>query len=294
MIKKTFKEFLAEAPVQDYETFGNFNKGSSFRKEQDRKMITSPKAIKNIHKKWGKIPYDFNLYFLNSAKGNNHTEVGRVSPDWVKQNLDPSVTQKLEQQNSAGKLDDAITIIFTNNKAAERMPMTPWTIAHRFAHAVRRVKGMNDSKGTYVDAEKHLVSQTAELMQYYGKSDFKPERELGFYNSGDRDVTRKDQLAMIYLFQHLATFKSARDKNLRDWFEIMNEIFAQYIISGGTIKFNPAPQCFGGGAFGKKQQYCAKADEMEDLNAHVQMLARDMGYMIDQVLSSAVGNIYVM
>jgi hypothetical protein len=84
MKKLTFKEFLVEMPVQDYQTFGNFEKGSSFRKEQDRKMITAPKAIKNVHKKWGKIPYDFNLYFVNSSKANRYTEVGLVNSETPK------------------------------------------------------------------------------------------------------------------------------------------------------------------------------------------------------------------
>jgi hypothetical protein len=193
----------------------------------------------------------------------------------------------LAQQQQTGKLDDAITVIFTNNKGDERAPMTPWIMAHRLAHALRRKGGSANMQGIYMDAERHLISQVKEVMSYYGKKSFVPDKDL-------ETNQRRDQLAMIYLFNHIATFKSARDKKIRDWFEVLNELIAQYIISGGNITFNPPPRCFAGGSRASRQNFCAKSEEMDDLTAHVEMLGRDMNYMIDQIFSSAIGNIYVM
>lgn len=307
MTKQTFKEFLNESvnnyklpkvgdsdtlvemPVSDYKTFGNFEKGSSFRSKADRKMITSDKAIKNVHKKFGKTSYDFNLYFVNSAKANRHLEVGKVDMAWVEKNLDPEVAQALHQ--NSGIVNDSINVIYTNNKGDARVPLTPFMMAHRFFHSVRRSNGMTDEHSAYAEAEKHLVSQIGQIMQYYGKQQFRPDKFA--HDEQSRNSIRRDQLAMLYLFHHIATFKSARDKNLRDWFEILNELGAQYIITGG-ITFNPPPQCVQGGAGQSRQNFCAKREDMEELTQSVDTLSRDMEMMINDVLSSAVGNIYVM
>jgi len=289
-MKRTFIQFLIETPVNDYETIGNFNKSSSFRHETDRRMVTSEKAIKNVRKKFGKCPYGFNLYFVNSPKANRHTQVGEVSIDWIKQNLDVELVNKLAQTKNA--LDDNINIVFTNNKGDERVPMTPWIMAHRFAHAVARRNGMRPSHNAYTEAEKHLQNATISLMDYYGKKNFDMEVR-GYRADRENVIARRNQLAMIYLFNQLGKFKSARERKLRDWFEITNELIAQYIITG-NISFNDPPQCFGGGARASAQRFCADSEEMEDLTNLVHTIARDMDYYIDQILSSAVGNIYVM
>jgi hypothetical protein len=286
MTRKSFKKFLTEAPVRDYETVGDFSKGSSFRKETDRKMITSEKAIKNVRKKFSKTPYEFNLIFVNSKKAKPHQEVGLVDNAWVRQNLDPEVAEKID--NYIG--EDTINVIFTNNSADERVPMTPWIMVHRFAHAVRK-DGATEEQYAYKEAHNHLISQVRNIFEAYGKNDFNPERRG--YSDSDRAKSRKDQLAMMYMFKHMATFKSAREDNLRDWFEIINELIAQYIITGG-IKFNPLPRCFGGGAFSNKQNYCTSEEELKSVNDDVATLSRDMEIVIDNVLSSAIGNTYVI
>lgn len=288
MVKKTFKEFLIEkslleAPITDYQTFGNFEKSSSFRHETDRKMVTSPKAIQNVHKKFGKTPYDFNLYFVNSAKANRHTEVGKVSLEWVQSNLDPAVGEALiKNRNVVG---DSINMIFTNNKGVARIPLTPFMMAHRAMHAFARENRIRKNYN-FLQVEKYLISQIKIIMEYYGNRNFTVAAEFEKNN-------RRNQLAMIYLFNQIATFKSARDKNIRDWFEVLNELGAQYIITG-NIKFNSPPRCFGGGSFGNKQNFCAKQEDMEELSEFVETLSRSMEMMIDDILSSAIGGIYIM
>jgi hypothetical protein len=282
---KSFKQFLIEAPVGDYQTIGNFEKGSSFRNKNDRTMLTSEKAIRNVRKKFGKTPYNFNLYFVNSAKANRHTEVGQVDMSWIEKNLDPQVAEALKKSPAA---DESINIVYTNNKGDEKIPLTPWMMAHRFSHAAMRGKSSDSTWSHIGEAQRHLVSQIKQLMEYYGRQNFDPR--MGGY---DADNRKRSQQAMLYMFYQMASFKSARDRNLREWREIIHELLAEYIITG-KVTFKPLPQCFGGGAFGNKQNLCAKKEDMDEIHEMEETLARDMQMMLDDVLGSSIGNIYVM
>lgn len=282
-IKLTFKQWLQEAPLHDYETIGDFKKNSSFRDPRDRAIIQHPKAIERTRKKFGNTEYDFDFYFVNSAKANKHTEVGIVPIDWVKDNLGDEVYNAVAKNHG----QDHIQVIFTNNKGSERVPLTAWMMAHRLGHALARKGGSRDSRSQYQQASSHLVSQLSNIMQCYGKQGF-PDNDTRMTMA---QGGRPNQLAMIYFFQKVCTFKSARENNLRDWFEVLNELIAQYLTTG-KIKFNSAPKSFGGGAGGKKQTFFCKDEE--EANDILEMLARDMQFMIDDTLSSVVNSVLVM
>ena len=282
-MKRTFKQFLIEAPLGDFKRVGNWEKSSSFRDARDRKLISHPKYVENVAKKLGKSPYTWNLVFVNSPAANRHTEVGEVDLAWVESNLGNEVANEVR-----GALDsDAINVIYTNNKGAQRINMTPWILLHRFGHAVARKNAVR-TYSVYREASNHLISQLSMIMDNYGAKDFPTSDEQMSYRMDGGSSSRKDQLMMKHFFQHVATFKSARDGKIRDWFEVLNELIAQYVITG-EIKFNPAPRCFGTKTTGK---YCAQ--DIEEVNEHLETLSRDMEYMIDDILNSAVNKIYVM
>lgn len=283
--RRTFIQFLLETPVTDYKTFGNFDKAHSFRHANDRKMVTAEKAVRNIHKKLGRTDYSLNLYFVNDPKVKDFQEYGKVDLDWVQENLPPNVAQHL--QSKSGLIDDAINIIYVGNSAGERVPMSPWTLAHRLGHSLEKTERLRGRHGAYSEADNHLHDQVKMIMSYYGKDNFNTRP---FVKSGS---VRRDELAFKYLFHAIATFKSARDQNIRDYFEVMNELLAQYIITG-HIKFNPPPQCIQGGSRGNAQRFCASEDDMQELSQFVDTLARDMEYYVREILGNAVGNIYVM
>ncbi len=284
-MKKSFKQFLQEAPLGDYKTHGNWEKNSSFRDPKDRLMIQHPRAIEHVRKKFGNSPYVWNLHFVNSPKANKHTEVGEVSIDWVTENLGEDIANSISESPNS---NDSINIIFTNNKGSERKNMSAWLISHRIGHVLKRGKG--GASYQYKEAERHLLNNLVDIMHLYNNKNFiningyQPSRQ-GY------ESRRRQELTMMYFFHKVATFKSARDKNLRDWFEVLNELIAQYITTG-HIKFNEAPQCFGNEGGRNRVQYCTK--DLEEANESIQTLARDMEYMIDNIFSVAVGNIFVM
>lgn len=216
-----------------YKLLGNFDKNSSFR-ERDRRLVSHPLTKEKLGQKLGHLPFTVNTFFVNSPKARKHTEVGMVDLDWVKRELGDEVFT--EVQPHAGQ-KDTINIIYTNNKGAEGIVLTPWMMMHRMAHSLARYKfhmpGAGRQFKDYSDAVRNLIYSTHEILSMYGYEDF-PESEDRLQRS------RKDQLIMISLFSQIATFRSARTKNIRDYFEILNELFAQYMTTG-DIKFNPAP-----------------------------------------------------
>lgn len=280
--KMRFSEFIYEAPIGDYQIHGDWSKGKSFRDKRDRMLIQNPRSIERMKKKFQNTDYNFNLFFLNSTEANRHTEVGKVDLNYVKKYFGEEMANAIVNSTD---YEDSINVIFTNNKGSERMPFTAWIAAHRLGHAFAREGSRRSNHTQYMEASNHLISSLSQIMQYYGNENFPDSESRISYNP--KGNTRVNQLTMIHFFQHVATFKSARDKNLRDWFEVLNELIAQYLTTG-RIKFNPPPKTFGGRA---RKYYLQDEEEANDA---VQMMARDMEYMIDGIMGSIVGSILVM
>jgi hypothetical protein len=168
------------------------------------------------------------------------------------------------------------------------MPMTAWIIAHRIGHAVARVRGGRDMHGQYVQASNHLVSSFSAIVNdYYVGRAIDSDSEYKIVRS------RPHQLVMKKFFSHVATFKSARDGNIRDWFEVLNELIAQYLTTG-KIKFNKPPSSFSAGPSSNKMNYHLKKDSMDGANEMIEMLARDIEMFISDIFSTMHNRILVM
>lgn len=277
MIK--LKDIVNEMPVSHHGTIGDFSKGSSFTSKADRALVTHPVAVRKIADFFKNTTVDFDFYFVNTKHARKYTELGKVKPDFIFNEL-----QITPDQLRNGKINDgAVTVFFTNNKGSERMPLTPWVIAHRFGHVLRREYAFSDVFIPW------LNSQFAELLTCYGIS----KQSDQFSYSSNNNSRRYYQLARRSLFEAIGTFKSARDKNLRDDFEFYYELFAQY-LKDGAIKFNPLPNIikYGGISNGGSRHSALKnAEEATDI---LNGVLRDYSYYAEDVLSDAVGNIYVM
>lgn len=278
---------ITEAPITDYKTFGNFDKPSSFRK-RDMAMIKSPKAITNAYQKLGKTHHNLNLYFLNSKAGRSFQEVGKVTIDWVRSNLGDEIANYVLTKLD----DDAINVIFTNNNGDQGVPMTPWIMAHRIAHAL----GRNDFSGRpsaqfqeYREAGDCLKTAFNQLLSCYGRGDdtFDDDRYGIYAAHGYLIANNEKQLLFKQIGQQICTFKSARDNNVRTWFEILNELFSQYLITNG-VKFNKAPERL------KYGRSFLSLKDSKNANEIIETLARDLEYWFNSLLSSATGNILVM
>lgn len=276
---------LSEAPIGDYETIGDFERNSSIRDPRDRKLITNPKSIERVKSKFNNTEHNFNLYFVNMPKATHHKELGEVSEDWVRENLGDEVMDTVDMASNS------INVIFTNNSGAERVPMTAWIMAHRIGHALVRKEGMNqftNSGNPMASAFTDLIQHTAHILESgYGFQNSRLPMSIAQLTRADRSY----QLLYKNFWQAICTFKSAREGSMRDWFEVNNELIAQYITTGHTT-FNDLPKHFKNG----KGYTRLNGDEHEVAEAEQFILQLDdmMDQEYSRVLSHATGRIYVM
>jgi hypothetical protein len=279
---------LFETPIEDFALHGNWNKNSSY-KEQDRKLLTNPKAQEKIKQQWLNTTIPFNFYFVNSPEANRHTEVGEVGRNWLYENM-PKFYEEMVKEGKITSNDllspEAINVIFTNNKGSERVPMTAWILGHRLGHVLYRKGGINGSY-EFEKFTKTFKMYLKEIMKLY-RIDVghnfvnQPPSYFLFRNAEEIPITLKK------FVQEIGTFKSARDKKLRTFFEFYCELIAQYLITG-TIKFNPCPAIFKG----YKGQYY-RCSNLEDANIELVSMRENTEEDIENLLGASIGKVYVM
>jgi hypothetical protein len=273
MIK--LKDILNEFPVGTYTTLGGFEKGASYKDPRDRSALKHPVTIQKVKDMLKNTTVDFDFYFVNKPGLRKFSEKGKVSYEFLVNEypnglgLDP---------NQIKINTDNITIFFVSNTAADKIPMTAWTIIHRVGHVMNRTY-------TFQEYTKHIDKQFDELLDIYGLS------------SNKRDVyknKRTYELAKGRLFNHIGTMRSARDSKLhRRPYEFYYELFVQY-LKDGKITFNPLTKqiLVGHGPYGSKT--LATTQNLEDAQKLLDMIANTIPYLIEDVLSENVGGIFVM
>jgi hypothetical protein len=126
---KTFKEFLNEMPM----SLNLVGDDWSQPKDYDRKstmMLNSDKAKNKIVRRLENVPYDFNVYFVQTKERMHTTMVGKESIDDYYQKMGISPEQ-------APIVDGKINMFVTKWDLANADVTSPtaWMIIHRFAHA---------------------------------------------------------------------------------------------------------------------------------------------------------------
>jgi hypothetical protein len=279
---------LDEMPVSHYQTVGDFSKGSSFRKEPDRKLVTNPKAIQKLHTKLANGKFDLNLFFVNMPGMGKYVETGLVpSGDWVAQHM-PKAWPEIQPNISS----ESINVIFTNNSATPHYPMTAWIVAHRIGHAIDRWTSERQDRG-FADMTKTMEEYAARVFELYGVR--LPKSYSSYYGGNDqRSSLPRRALLLRYFFEQIGTMKSARDRNLRDDGEFRHELCAQYLTSG-KITFRPLGRSIVVGYSYGRPQYrsCAEGD-VDYANSLVSSLAETVEDSFDTSIGQCVGRILVM
>lgn len=302
MEKITFKEFLKEAPIGDYQTFGKFPKPSSFTGKTDPMLVSSEKAIKNVRKKFGNTPYTLNMYFVNRPKMGSHTETGAVTLDFVRKNIGDDVANAIEPHYQE---EMNINIVYVGNQGAAKVPMTPWIMAHRMAHAlatygmrsdVKKVSGQRRQFYSFEEVERSVYDAMDEIFtDVYGlQADYRAPAVRGFGFGPDN--SSKEGKYMKFFFYEICKFKSARERNMRTPFEGFMELFAQWMITG-KIEFNPLPKSFGSNAkFGKgfKAHSRISDEERAEYDYILNSLSNTLDYYFNLLLDEATQFILVM
>ena len=288
-----FKEFLInEMPISRYSLMGMNNWKPNAKRAygynaQDIGILTNPKAIAKIHKSWKNSKNNWEFYFSRSSKAWKHIEVGQVSSQWVKENLELDIQP----------VEDAITIIFTNNRGAEKIEMTSWLIAHRLGHAIRKedvFKKYFRIESDFKEILKDVYNIDISSMEVRNRN-----RYYDYGGGYNRPIENTDKY-MKALAYAVGTMRSARQWELRNFYEFQYELVAQYIITG-KITFNPLPKSLkidNKMAWGRENptmKYSIIDDEdFEYWNEVLQNHASTYEQNLDSIFSSLEGKIFVM
>jgi len=272
---------LFEAPLADYQPLGDFNSPGPFRNQLDKKLVTHPAAISKVYKFFENTEFDFRIFVSNISGTGKHAESGVSTPDKIKQIFGEEADKILTNH------DDAITIIFVGNSGADRMPLSPWMMAHRLGHAFQATNRMQGNDYSWKYAEETIFENVNKIIrEWYGVN----------IRSNKYDPNMND----IYcgLFNAIGTQRSSHTGKINRAYEFMYEIFAQYLQSGKiTFRLPPNNIGYGKQAWGKHTQglYLSKnAPNEEERNDDLDSLADLMYWAFRDVLSSNVGKILIM
>jgi hypothetical protein len=321
---------LTEAPIRDITPVGkNWGTGRGGFKKVDQKLLSNPKGIKKIRKQWEKTSHIFDMYLLNVPSLNKpeYKEYGLVKPnsdlaltirlalggtrkeDYDEMGRDEKLTAlKQSFKTPMPKSDDAITILFNGNSGDQKVPMTGWIMAHRVGHAVSRIAGFG--AGGRASRIKYQIPEFADFVNevnYMFREAIKPYRGTESmqnvnpwstnveYSSSNKESARKQYLNIA---QQIGTFKSARDRNIRNVFEFYHELFAQYLITGG-IRFNTLPKSLviRRREWGHEDRIYLQQDAedwLEEANEFLESEAHAIGSKIQKVLDTMVGKTFLM
>ena len=225
---KTFKEWIdhhiKEMAIGKYELRGDwdtskkigddvraFNNpgGTNNYSSKDMKLVSGKSGIERIKNRWLKTKNTWDLYFVRSNIASRFSEIGEVDSNWIKTNLQEDI-----QANP-----NAISIIYTGNVAGDRIPMTPWILAHRAAHTLFQ-GGMRSFDLLLTDVLKKST------LAAYGT-------ELALF--------RRDADISLGILNSIGTMKSSTNNSIDRPGEFIHELVAQFLISG-RIQFNSLPK----------------------------------------------------
>ena len=277
MIK--LKDILNEAPLGTYTAIGGFDKGASYKDPRDRAALNHPVTIQKVKDMLKSTSVDFDFYFVNKPGLRKFSEKGKVSYDFI---VKPYPEGLGLNPNQIEINNNNITVFFVGNTAADKIPMTAWTIIHRVGHVMNRTP-------QFQDYTKWLDNEFDELLKIYGKS-----KESTRYGNSDYKKSRTFDLAKGRLFNHIGTMRSARDGKLsRRYFEFYYELFVQY-LKDGKITFNPLTKnlLVGFGPYGSKS--IATTQNLEEAQEKLDSIANTIPYLIEDVLGANTGDIFVM
>jgi hypothetical protein len=313
-LSKLLEATLTEAPIGDINMIGNWEKNSSFR-ARDRKALTNPKLIQKARDNFNHTEIPFQMFFINHPEGGKYPNdyYGQTDLETIQKNM-PRVWPELEKlnQDGIGFKDNAVNIMYVNNKSNENVPMTPWMIAHRIGHALERTRGTNWGNYDWEYFHKEMIRYANLILsEGYGVPKHMLLRAASREHVKTRDAVTRNQLYR-YFFKAVGKTRAMRTGNLSFYSEAMPELLAQYICTG-AITFNPPPSSltvyFGHSDYANKSDYGNYRDpSRNDPQGRYQFRLRDpelaqnylsemgeqMGELLETVLQSAVGSIYMV
>jgi len=275
-----FKQWLInEMPINQAQLIGQWDKFPSGKKQNQNwdkasyNILTHDENFKKLKNKWSKVPQTFDMYFVKQPGLRNTLQMGEVTEeDLDRLNIEHPPINRAN-----------ITVFFTNNIGTEKIPMTPWTVGHRFGHAVYRLESMQKLFA-------FVENDFKELMQTI----YQIERQ-GVY-AGNIDYEK----LMLNLMKSLGTMRSAREGSVLTIGEFVFELFGQHIING-KITFNKevprkifSKMAWGRPTNARYSQVHANEMDLQDVTDRIEANAHYYDMQCNRILNDCIGKIFVM
>jgi hypothetical protein len=287
---------LSEMPIQIQKVGGWGEKDRPYGYRKDDLKIME-RGIEKITAKWAKSQEQFNTFICRSSNCFKYIEVGQVDEDFVREKLGLKIVPNPTQPDEIKVDPNAITYIVTNNRGADRIPLTAWTLAHRFGHAIAATGRMSRKP---MPAFEYFTNELMRDLRMIIEQAYGENVRFQYGSPADANQARMMQKVCCAI----GTMKSARDGTLRNIFEFAYELIAQYIITG-KITFNPLPKSiayyktdendYGRRTSRRASLYSRYDYDLESTNEYIEDSLKETVTMnIQTVLSSCVGKIFVM
>lgn len=218
-----FLNDLFEAPIANIYTHGDFSQPGSLR--ADDLSLATPKRQEKIVRVLRKSPIEIDLHFVNLAapavNAQGHFDIRFYLGEYPERFGYVSPARMKEWWLEITPRPDALNLVLVENEGADRLPLTPWIIAHRLSHAFQYAEPLLHTKiyNLFLSALDKVISAYLPLI----------DRLWGSVNY--------DVLAPIF-----GTTRATREGLIKagrvgEWF---HDCFAQMCITG-DIRFNAAP-----------------------------------------------------
>lgn len=211
-------EIISEAPIGDIHTHGDFTKAGSLR--PDDLSLASPKRQDKIRRVLQQAPVLIDLHFVNQVRPVDMTwhldpvhardALGFLSPEDLRHHYAINITPR----------PHAVNVVMIQNEGDDRIPFTPWIIAHRIGHAFYYTHRLK----TDALFQKFFSTLNSVQEEYKAKTS-------NYHNP-----------SLAQLARTFGTTRSCREGLIKtgrigEW---LYDCFAQLCVTG-TISFNPAP-----------------------------------------------------
>jgi hypothetical protein len=279
------KWLLSEMPIQ-IKKLGNWEDDKKYHWDKPSiGILNSPVGVQKITQKWSRLPQQFNAWMLKGPGASKYIEIGEVNDAFITDNLKLKIVPNPTQPDEINIDPNAINVIYTQNIGDQKVPMTAWTIAHRFGHSTRRNQ-------TYQYFVKELEKDILILMQNVYNTQPSKEAMYGqFYNTKGQKLLKQFATA-------LGTMGSSRKNQLRSFGEFPHELLAQYMMTG-KITFNKLPfKILSRYNWGKPEytrpHWQMNQDDFDKWNEFIIHMEEKYQQLLEEIIESSVGKVYVM
>jgi dihydrofolate reductase len=272
---------MQEMALKNTSLVGDFDKDGSFA-DTDRKIHLGKNRVSQLKNFFKNTEVDFNIVFLNcKGKPTSPSIINGIGLErkedlfrhlnWSDYyNVDSYTFDLITEQFS----ESDINVIMTHNEGDQKVPMSPWIVAHRISHALANLyKSSYDQD--YGDTFIPLMRKV--FLAIYGNSmtDYNPTMWL-------------DSLA-----NQIGTMHSTTAKKMAVYRggEFYHELFAQYICSGKvTLKRN----VFETIDLPIGDTFPVVQDNMEVVASVISKTEKKLNILFKEALEEAKGKYYVL